>query len=220
MRNGLIILIIVTTGLSSCSQGSQSTADTVKVEKETLESTENDKSQKPQTLHNDKYIDTQNEYTDSIGKKVIIQNSFPKGGLKYTDLYGKDFVYAIFWTHINNETTNPLELEINFPADSFKLPSSADIYFKIFLPSETLTSDKLPLFNYGLSDLESLLDNGLHNPSSLKKTINPNDSSMFYVVTLFNQGVDGVLRTEFSLKEQNLFYRINDKEINCGKINL
>ena len=185
-----------------------------------MASTENDNSQKPQTLHDEKYIDTQNEYTDSIGNRVIIQNSFPKGGLKYTDTNGKDFVYAIFWTHITNETANLLELKINFPADSFELPSSTDISFKIFLPSEAMTPDKLPLFNYGLSGLESLLDNGFHNSSSLKKTINPNGSCMFYVVTLFNQGVEGVVRAELSLKEQNLFYRINDKEINCGQINL
>jgi hypothetical protein len=54
----------------------------------------------------------------------------------------------------------------------------------------------------------------------LKRTINPKETSTFYVVTLFNKGVDGILRTGLSLKEQNLFYRINDKEIHCGKINL
>ena len=210
----------MTTGIFSCGPGSQSTSNTVTVEKESLESTENDKSQKLLTLHDEKYIDTQNEYTDSIGKRVIIQNSLPKGGLEYTDTNGKDFVYAIFWTHIANETTNPLELKINFPADSFELPSSAEIYFNIFLPSEVMTPDKLPLFNYGLSGLEYLLDNGFHNSSSLKKTISPNGSCAFYVVALFNQGVDGVVRAELSLKEQNLFYRINDKEINCGQINL
>jgi hypothetical protein len=220
MRKSLIILIIVTTGLFSCGQGSQSTPNTITVEKETLESTENDKSQKLLTLHDEKYIDTQNEYPDSNGKRVIIQNSLPKGGLKYTDTNSKDFVYAIFWTHITNETANPLELKINFPADSFELPSSAEIYFKIFLPSEAMTPDKLPLFNYGLAGLEYLLDKGFHNASSLEKTIKPNGSYMFYVVTLFNQGVDGVVRAELSLKERNLFYRINDKVINCGQINL
>ena len=33
-------------------------------------------------------------------------------------------------------------------------------------------------------------------------------------------GVGGTLRTGLSLKGQNLFYRINDKEILCGKIDL
>jgi hypothetical protein len=54
----------------------------------------------------------------------------------------------------------------------------------------------------------------------LKRTINPKRSTTFYVVTLSNRGVDGTIRAGLSLKEQNLFYRINDKEIHCGKINL
>jgi hypothetical protein len=76
------------------------------------------------------------------------------------------------------------------------------------------------LFNYGLTDLESFLDKTHNKSSSLKRTINPKESSAFYVVTLFNRGVDGALRTALSLKEQNLFYSVNDKEIHCGKINL
>jgi hypothetical protein len=54
----------------------------------------------------------------------------------------------------------------------------------------------------------------------LKRTINPKGSSAFYVVTLSNRGICGTLRTGFSLKGQNLFYRVNDKEILCGKIDL
>ena len=48
--------------------------------------------------------------------------------------------------------------------------------------------------------------------------VNSKESSAFYVVTLFNKGVDGTLRTGLSLNGQNLFYRINDKEIHCGMI--
>ena len=82
-----------------------------------------------------------------------------------------------------------------------------------------MTLDKEPLFNYGL-DLEFYLDNNLHKPSSLKRTIKPKGSNSFYVVTLFNKGVNGTLRTGLSIREQDLFYKINDKEIYCGKINL
>lgn len=168
---------------------------------------------------NEKYIDTKYEYTDYIGKRLIIQNSLPRGGLKYTDPNGKVYVYAIFWTRIINETANPFRLTIDFPVDSFELPSSADRYFKLFLPSDTMTLEKEDLFNYGLPVLQSFLDKGLQKASSLKRTINPKESSGFYVVTLFNRGVDGTLRTGLSLKGQNLFYRINDKEIHCGTIN-
>jgi hypothetical protein len=214
MKKNILILIIATTGLFSCRQGSKSTPDTVNTK--TLNSTKNVQSQKPY----EKYIDNKYEYTDSIGMRIIIQNSLPRGGLKYTDPNGKVYVYAVFWTRIINGTVNPFELTINFPVDSYELPSSPGRYFKILLPSDTMTLDKVNLFNYGLTDLESFLDNDIHKSSSLKRTINPKESSIFYVVTLFNKGVDGTLRTGLSLKEQNLFYRINDKEIYCGKINL
>jgi hypothetical protein len=39
------------------------------------------------------------EYTDSNGKSVIIQNSFPKAVL-YTDPNGKEYAKATFWTRI------------------------------------------------------------------------------------------------------------------------
>ena len=168
---------------------------------------------------NEKYH-TKYEYTDSTGKGLIIQNSFPRGGLTYADPSGKVYVYAIFWTRITNETATPVKCTIDFPADSFELPSSADRYFKLFLPADTMTLEKEHLFNYGLADLKSYLDTGLNRPSSLKRTIDPKESSSFYVITLFNKGVDGTLRTGLGLKEQDLFYRINDKEIHCGKINL
>lgn len=176
------------------------------------------------------HVYTKFEYADAIGKRLIIQNGFPRGGLKYTDPNGKVYVYAVFWTRIINETDNPLELKISFPVDSYELPSSPGRSFKILLPSDTMSLDKVNLFNYGL-DLESFLDNGIHKSSSLKRTINPKESSGFYVVTLFNKGVDSALRTGLSLKDQNLFYRVkvdgsknnntsSDKEIHCGSINL
>jgi hypothetical protein len=102
-------------------------------------------------------IDTESKYTRSDVKGVTIQNSFPKGGLKYTDHNGKVYVYAVFWTRIINETHNPFKLAIDFPADSLELASSAGRYFKLLIPSDTMTFEKEKLFNYGLSDLESFL---------------------------------------------------------------
>ena len=175
---------------------------------------------------------TKYEYTDSIGKRLIIQNGFPRGGSLYTDPNGEVYGYAVFWTRLINETDNPLELKINFPVDSYEVPSLPGKYFKILVPPDTMTLDKEPLFNYGLTDLESFLDNSIHKPSSLKRTINPKESSGFYVVTLcLIEGAHGTMRTGLSLKGQNLFYRIkvdgsksnsktSDKEIHCGSINL
>jgi hypothetical protein len=159
------------------------------------------------------------EYTDPIGEGLIIQNSFPKGGEKYTDPSGKVWVFAIFWTRLTNETARSLQLKVDFPVDSFNLPSSPGRYFKLFLPSDTMTREKESLYNYGLPVLNSFLDKGLQKASSLKRTIKPKESSAFYVVTLFNKGVDGTVRASFSLNGQILTYTINGKEIYCGKIN-
>jgi hypothetical protein len=202
---------MATTGLYSCGQSSKSTPETVDIE--TVNSVR-------------KY-----EYADSMGKRLIIHNSFPKSGGSYTDPKGKKYVYAVFWTRITNETINPIELTIDFPLDSFEITSSSDNYMKLLLPSDTMTIDKEPLYDYGLP-IKSFLDTGINKSYSLKRTINPKESTAFYVVMLSNKGVDGTLRTGLSLKGQNLFYKISayksisghplmdEKEINCGSINL
>jgi hypothetical protein len=213
MKRSIILLIVATTGLFSCGQDSRSTSDTGDIKK--LDTTKNAGS--PKSLR--QYIHTQYEYTNSIGASLIIENSFPKSGGNYTDPNGKKYIYAVFFTRIINETADPFELAIDFPVDSFEIPSSSGNYMKLLLPSDTLTSDKEPGYDYGLA-LKSFLDNDRHNSSSLKRTIPPKGSSAFYVVTLSTRGVNGTLRTGLSLKEQDLFYRINDKEIHCGKINL
>lgn len=176
-------------------------------------------------------IHTKYEYTDSIGKRLIIQNSFPKGET-YTDPNGKEYFKVIFWTRIINETNNPLELKIDFPVDSYEVPSLPGKYFKILVPPDTMTLDKENAFNYGLADLGSFLDKSIHKPSSLNRTINPKESIGFYVVMLcLIEGAHGTMRTGLSLKGQDLFYRIKidgsksntksiDKEIHCGSINL
>ena len=201
---------MATTGLFSCRQASKSKPDTVDIE--TVNSVR------------------QYEYADSNGKRLIIHNSFPKGG-GYIDPNGKRYPYAVFYTQITNETISPFELKIDFPLDSFEFPLSSGVYMKLFIPSDTMTLDKIPLTDYGLP-LKSFFDTGITKSHSLKRTINPKDSTAFYVVMLSNKGVNGTLRTAFSLKGQNLFYRISaykstpglplmdKKEINCGSINL
>lgn len=182
---------------------------------------------------------TKYEYTDSIGKSLIIQNGFPRGGSRYTDPNGEVYGYAVFWTRIINETDNPLELKFDF-LDSYEVPSLPGKYFKILVLPDTMTRDKENLFNYGLTSLESFLENNIHKPSSLKRTINPKESSGFYVLklSLVSEGARGggdVLRTGLILKGQDLFYRVSvfsspqagqppsvtgEKEIHCGSINL
>jgi hypothetical protein len=98
-----------------------------------------------------------------------------------------------------------------------------------------MTLDKEPLPDYGIKDLKSFLDINIEKPSSLKRTINPKQSSGFYVAILCDSGVVGPTRTGLSIKGQNLYYKVtrytvkrgdlqaelvDEKEINCGSINL
>ena len=179
---------------------------------------------------NEKY-QTKYEYTDSIGKSLIILNSFRQGA-PYIDPKGISYGKVIFWTRLINETDSPVALKIDFPVDSFEVPGLPGKYYKVLVPPDTMTIDKESLYDYGMTGLKPFLDNNTHKPSSLKRTINPKESSGFYVVILgLTEGAHGTMRTGLSLKGQNLFYRINvdvtysntkssNKEINCGSINL
>ena len=194
---------MATAGLFSCGQ----------------QSSKNAQRQKPLTTLNEEFVDSKYEYTDPTGSSLIIQNSFPKGGARYTDPTGKEYIYAVFWTRITNETDDSCEMTIEFPMESSELPFAPGVYYRLFFPVDTMTIEKGPLYDYGL-DLKSSLDNAISKPSSLKRTIGPKGSSAFYVVTLSNKGVNGTLRTGFSLKDQDLFYRINKTEVHCRRINL
>jgi hypothetical protein len=226
MKKSIMTLIMVTTGLFCSGQISKSTDS---VYTGTSDSAKNGQSQKPLPDYHEKMCDTKYEYTESNGARLIIQNSFPKSGAHYTDPNGKKYIYAVFWTRIINETDKRLELTINFPLDSLEFPSSSGNYMKLLLPSDSMTIDKEPLYDYGLV-LKSFLDNNRYRSSSLKRTIEPKGSTTFYVVTLSDRGVGGVLRTGLSKKGQGLFYTVlnytptsvpslvNDKEIHCGSI--
>ncbi|WP_276373964.1 hypothetical protein [Chryseolinea sp. H1M3-3] len=179
-----------------------------------------------QTSPTRKWVDTEVKYTDSGGKVVMIHNSFPKAGgdadekCRYTDSSGKKYRYVIFWTRVINETATPLELTINFPAI---LPSPYS-HIKLFVPSDTMTSDKNSLYNYGITGLKSYLETDF-NKTMLKRTINPKEESLFYIVLLSPlYSVGGTVRTGFVLKEHQLFYRISIRPnfdtalIPCGQI--
>lgn len=180
-----------------------------------------------------RWIDTKYEYTDAVGATLVIENSLPRGN-RYTDPNGQAYGYALFWTRITNETGNPLELKINFPVDAYEPPWLPGKHYQVLVLPDTMTIDKEPLYDYGLTHLKSFLDNSIHKPSSLNRTINPKESSGFYVVilSLINEGAPGALRTGISLKGQDLFYRISlvkgpppltlisEKEIISGSISL
>jgi hypothetical protein len=167
---------------------------------------------------NESFINTKYQYTESNGARLIIQNSFPRGAPRYKDSKGKEYVYVVFSTRIINETFDPLELTIDFPLDSFEIPSSPGNPMKLLI-SPAPFNDEGTFKSWGPA-IPAFLDKNLYKPSSLKTTINPKGASNFSVVVLCDRGIDGVMRAGLSLKEQKLFYSVNDKEIHCGKINL
>jgi hypothetical protein len=228
MKKSILLFIIATVGLFSCKQSNNSkTGITETKVSDSIKNIQNKKT------FNNKDIHTKYEYTDSKGKRVIIQNGYPRGGIKYTDPNGNEYGYAIFWTQVINETDNPLELKIDFPTNSYEVSNFPGKYFKILVPADTMTLDKIPVFMYGLKNIESFLDNNMHKPSSFQRNINPKESSGFYFLMLIlTKKATGMARTGLSLKGQDLFYKISrysstkpislidEKEIHCGSINL
>ena len=163
-------------------------------------------------------FDTEFKYPDEAGKNIIFQNSLPKGGIHYTAPSKESFIYAIFWTRLTNETDNPIELKIDFPADGFQLPNSFDNSVKLLLPANKMNLEKDSLFNYGFTDIEDYLNKNFNQKSSLTKIIQPQEKYLFYVVALYDKGVEGRIRSGFVMKENQIFYKISGIEIPCGLI--
>lgn len=157
-------------------------------------------------------------YLDPAGNYIVVENSLPKGGLPFTGLDGDQYVYAVFWTRITNETANPLVLSMAFPDYPYDLPYSPGRAFRLYFPTDTLTSDKIPQFDYGLS-VDSFLTQKFYQPAELTKTIQPGAEGAFYVLTLFNQWVEGTLRTGLHLEGKAIYYAVNDTSIPGGFTN-
>lgn len=236
MKKTLILYIIATVSLFSCKKDSKSAKENIQSNYKPLNWNETSTKERSPSIFDNQYIHTHFEYEDSSGNTFSIENSLPRGGHRYTDPEGKSFVYTIYWTRLSNQSADPLEVKINFPADSISLTASSDIFFKLVLPPNKVgtaqkalinhkmpgtkpdISDRDPVYNYGLMDLKSVLDQRLHKPSSFHRILQPNDTVSFYVITLFNKGVKGVVRTGLSLEEEALFYTVNGKKILVGDI--
>ncbi|MFS4418745.1 hypothetical protein [Maribacter sp. 2307ULW6-5] len=169
------------------------------------------------------YIHTDTTYTTSSGKGITIQNSFPKGGMiepgvkQYVDPTGKKYGFAVFWTRVINETSDPLALHINVPKDLFAIFTVPDAYARLLLPSQKVTLDKLSTFNYGLTDLQAYLDANLGKTSLLRTTIEPNQEHLFHMAALTYK-VGGTVRAGLVLKEQDLYYKLGVVPYGSGTI--
>ena len=90
----LFALFLQSVFLTSCGQSqTNSLKDNIKAETKDIVTSPGSDERK---------IHTKYEYTDSMGKRLIIQNGLPRGGLRYTDPKGEVYAYAIFWTRIIN----------------------------------------------------------------------------------------------------------------------
>lgn len=157
-------------------------------------------------------------YTDSNGATLIIENSLPRGG-RYTHPNGKTFGYRTFSNRIINKAALPLELTINFPADSLAILPKPGSYLKLFLLPNTQAGKSL--YDNG-SGLESFLDTAFYKMSVLQRTIQPKEECLFYIGLVMTDG--GVVRTRLILKGQDLFYKVDisgqldSALIPCGRI--
>jgi hypothetical protein len=223
MRKSLIISILTITWLCSCGQRSSSKIAKAIIDSEIEAMTTSNSKQLAQSHDLKRYIYKDTTYALADGKGITIQNSFPKGGMiepdgtQYSDSFGKEYGFAVFWTRIINETNNPLELNINIPADSFAIFTPPGSYLRLLLPSETMSFDKLSKFNYGLTDLKSYLDENLDKSSFSRKTINPDEEHIFYIAAL-SYKAGGTPRAELILKEQGLYYKMSIAPYGSGTI--
>ena len=171
-------------------------------------------------------------YADSSGRHLLLNNSLPKSRINYTAPDGTNYVYAVFWTQLKNETTHAVDLNIEFPSAAFEFPRSSGNFMLLRIPSDTVAFEKLTMPEYGL-DVKTFLDTGIHKSYAFNRTVGSKDSTGFYVVALSKNGAGGALRTALSIHGQNLLYKlsvfnnrtpelalIDTIQIHCGSINL
>jgi hypothetical protein len=159
-----------------------------------------------QVASNRNWVDSDLKFTDSKGNVAKIIHSFPRGG---GEVYknGKKYSYVVFWTRVFNQSATPLELKVKFPEVTFF--NWPDDYIRIVLPEETMLMDKVHAFDYGLTHLQSFLNDKSNQLNSLQKRINPNQEHIFYIIVFMHIKNWGPARAKFELKDQALFYKIS-----------
>jgi hypothetical protein len=164
------------------------------------------------------WIDTEVKYSFAKQKDVIFTHSLPKGGGQY-NLKGIKYSHVVFWTRIQNQTSTPIKLQLTFPDITYL--QSPDSHIKILLPIDTMSHEKEQLFNYGLTDLEFLLNDNTKQVKTLKKTIDPKKDYYFYI-PVFMHEINGSARASIVLKGEKLFYKISIGKdtafIPCGSL--
>lgn len=166
------------------------------------------------------WVDTEERFEDSLGRAISVFNSYPRGGAYITSK--QNDAYRVFWTSIVNETTTPLKLTITFPKDSFPTFTSPTAYIKALVPPNKMMPEKVELFDFGLTNIQSILENGFKQPSKLEIILSPKEEYFYYTLFLFHES-EGRTRSSLVLKGQDLFYKLNIDDhppviISCGHI--
>jgi hypothetical protein len=152
------------------------------------------------------WVDSEVKHTDSKGNSVMMTNSLPKGGgVVYQN--GKKYSYVVFWTRMSNQSATPIELKVKFPEVTFF--KSSDSYIKIVLPKETMKIEKEQLFDYGLTNFQSLLNDESNQLGILQKKIGPKEDYLFYVTVFIHIEGGGSARAKFELNDKELLYKIS-----------
>lgn len=152
------------------------------------------------------WVDSEVKHKDSKGNSVIMTNSLPKGGgVVYQN--GKKYSYVVFWTRMSNQSATPIELKVKFPEVTFF--KSPDSYIKIVLPKETMKIEKEQLFDYGLTNFQSLLNDESNQLGILQKKIGPKEDYLFYVTVFIHIEGGGSARAKFELNDKELLYKIS-----------
>ena len=174
-----------------------------------------------QNSTNRNWIHTEVEFVDSVGNKLIVTNSLPKGGGNYRDPTGNMYSYLIFWYRVTNNSEVPLELTLEFPAKPFEIFPSSDSHIRIFLPPENMSFEKIERHDYGVENLKGFLDAEFNKSSGLQRIIDPGEESLFYISILVHEA-EGTARSSLVMKGEDLFYQISidpDSDvIPCGQI--
>ncbi len=173
-----------------------------------------------QTTPTRNWVDTEVNYTDSLGNTIKVYNSLPRGGGRINS-GGKDYSYVVFWSRIINESPSPLKLSMHFPSDSFAIFPSPSSYIKLSIPSDTMTFEKIQMLDYGLTNLKGIFEKGNNKASMLQKTLLPNEECYFYIPVFFHQA-SGTSRAALVLKSHEFFYRLSIDPhsvlIPCGRL--
>jgi hypothetical protein len=165
---------------------------------------------------------TKRRYSDSSGRTIHIYSSFPRGGA-YSRT-GINDGYRVFWNSIVNESAFPLKLTLELPMDSFPIAPSSNACIKAMFPPNTMAPDKFELTDFGVNNIQSLLDNGFRKPSKLEIIINPKEEYYYNTLFLFHE-TQGVARSSLVLRGKDLFYEISlDSQppliIPCGHVEI